>query len=568
MQFDDRLATVLRHRAANAVARRTQYRQLIDLLGAQPAGGDTRLLAAGWLRLGALGEHIPAAERAAMLREPGLRLRSAQLIAHLANDDAPEVAAAALAAAQLPDDDWAELIPRLPVRARGFLRLRRDISGPTQALLERLGIHDRALPMPDEVTPDDAGPAQPSFAVPPPAVPLRPALKPTRHKAAAPPAPANDPALAEGDSIGALVRRIEAFQRNRAAQPAQRALAASPRLPLGEERAGEGDPIVAFSFSTDGEGRIDWADPSVAPMVIGKRLAAMVGPAFQRRQPLRALALPLSGAPAIAGDWIVDAAPRFTVPDGRYYGYIGRFRRPGRNVPAADRESDRIRQLLHELRTPVNAIQGFAEVIQQQLFAPTPHEYRAHAAAIASDAARILAGFDGLDRLTRLELGAAQVDAGEADLVATIKSALAHVGPAMTARSAAIHFAADPASAALVPIAPADLEALAWRLVATLANALAPGEEIALTVLQEGNRAILAGALPGSLARADDPFAAVEKTGGAVSAGLFGGGFALRLARAEARSAGGNLTLAGGQLRLILPGLTAQAPRHTAVARS
>ena len=36
----------------------------------------------------------------------------------------------------------------------------------------------------------------------------------------------------------------------------------------------------------------------------------MVGPAFQRRQPLRALVLPLSGAPAIAGDWIVDAAPR------------------------------------------------------------------------------------------------------------------------------------------------------------------------------------------------------------------------------------------------------------------
>ena len=58
--------------------------------------------------------------------------------------------------------------------------------------------------------------------------------------------------------------------------------------------------------------------------------------------------------------------------------------------------------MLHELRTPVNAIQGFAEVIQQQLFGPTPHEYRALAAGIAGDAARILSAFEELDRLAGL----------------------------------------------------------------------------------------------------------------------------------------------------------------------
>ena len=43
MHFDDRLATVLRHRAAGERAAKTQFRQLLDLLGEHgitPAAGD------------------------------------------------------------------------------------------------------------------------------------------------------------------------------------------------------------------------------------------------------------------------------------------------------------------------------------------------------------------------------------------------------------------------------------------------------------------------------------------------------------------------------------------------
>jgi hypothetical protein len=36
MHFDDRLATVLRHRAAGERAAKTQFRQLLDLLGERP----------------------------------------------------------------------------------------------------------------------------------------------------------------------------------------------------------------------------------------------------------------------------------------------------------------------------------------------------------------------------------------------------------------------------------------------------------------------------------------------------------------------------------------------------
>jgi signal transduction histidine kinase len=76
--------------------------------------------------------------------------------------------------------------------------------------------------------------------------------------------------------------------------------------------------------------------------------------------------------------------------------------------------------LLHELRTPVNAIQGFAEVIQQQLFGPTPHEYRALAAVVAADSAVMLAGFEELDRYARLDSGTLSLASGECDLAAAL----------------------------------------------------------------------------------------------------------------------------------------------------
>ena len=147
MHFDDRLATVLRHRADGERAARTQFRQLLDLLGGPERARDETLLAAAWLRLGALGETISASDRAAMLGEPGVRIRSPKLVAHLAQHET-EVAAAALAIARLEDAEWRELIPRLPVRARGFLRLRRDLSAQVYAILESLGVYDRGLPSP------------------------------------------------------------------------------------------------------------------------------------------------------------------------------------------------------------------------------------------------------------------------------------------------------------------------------------------------------------------------------------------------------------------------------------
>lgn len=589
MFFDDRLATVLRQRATGEASLRTQYRQLLDLLGrerAHPQGRDRSLLAAAWLRLDALAGEIPAAIRARMIREPGWRFRNAELVVHLA-DQEPEVAAAALTRADLSGDDWSALIPRLPVRARGFLRLRRDLPIDVEALLGRLGVHDRGLPAPAPA-PASAISAEPETrreSAPSPAPrPLRVAQSGLREvpAAAPPPAPAPAPAVTAlparnrddtgRTEISALVERIAQFRRTRSESQAE--LERSPLLPLGElpERADR--VVTVFGFATDTAGRICWAAAEAAPMVIGMRLFTSqtaadgatdaIARAFQRRQPIAGAAISLDGAPAIAGDWIVDAEPRFS-DEGHFTGYFGRLRRvASANAPVPGspemREADRIRQLLHELRTPVTAVQGYAEVIQQQLFGPAPHEYRAMAAAIAADAARILAGFEELDRLARLETGATLIEPGETDLAALLHRTAAQLTPVMAPQGAGVtlDFGAD--ASLIAAIDPEDAEALVWRLLASLAAAAGPSERIALMldpVISGGCGEVrIIVTIPSRLAALEenDLFSATTRIGeGTISPGLFGTGFALRLARAEARAAGGTLRREGGALLLTLP---------------
>lgn len=568
MHFDDRLATVLRHRAAGEAAARTQFRQLLDLLGARNEGRDESLRAAAWLRLGALGEMIPARERARMISEKGWRFQNPSLAAHLAEDE-PDVAAAALARADLTGHEWDTLIPTLPIRARGFLRLRKGLPENAVELLDRLGVSDRGLPAPvlDEVSaeveskPEEAQPLELTADAEIGEAPETVAAQGDDAE----PEPRIPASMATGQ-ISELVARIEAFQRARSAP----ATADETRKPLGRNREEPSRaPILGFAFSTDASGRIEWAEPRVAPMVVGVELPAQkaagsempgkaMTAAFLSRQPVRNAPITLDGAPGIAGDWILDAVPRFTRPSGRFYGYAGKLRRPAkieRHVAGTkqQQEADRIRQLLHELRTPVNAIQGFAEVIQQQLFGATPHEYRALAATIASDAARMLAGFDELDRLARLEAGSIALSEGDSDVGTIVRRQLDQLQAVLRARLAGFEarLTDRPCNA---NIAAGECEQLSWRLLATLAGLARGGEKLGLELACDGEELALACELPAALVSTRDIFSTeFHATGNSVSAGIFGAGFALRLARAEARSAGGNLVRVKDHLVLTLP---------------
>jgi two-component system OmpR family sensor kinase len=546
MHFDDRLATVLRSRNGGEGMARILYRQLLDLLGTMPVDAEGPQVDAACDRLHQLAASIPATARAAMLREPGTRLRNPRLVAMLAADD-PVIAAAAIESAQLGEEEWIDLAPALPSAARALVGRRRDIGPRASALFDRLGMMPPGLPGIGEAVIEAEATTGAANR------PKQQICKEQRSDEQLP-----------GD-IGAIVQRIEHFRKSRepvegAAQPLHGKL--PERQPV---------RLKAFDFATDAEGCIVWSDPGMAPMALGLRLAshdmsapssarASLAMALRHRQPVRGLVMDLAGAPAISGRWQIDAAPSFDPASGAYRGHTGRMRREAQAaaplalaLAEADSEADRMRQLLHELRTPVNAVQGFSEVIQQQLFGPAPHEYRALAASVASDAAQVLAGLEELERLARLESGRMTPESGGSALAGLVGQAVNQLRTFTQPRGSG--FALDFADGENLPaeLGTEDAERLIWRLLATFAGAAAPGEVLALS-------------LPHSLGSLDDTGfwqALAAPASKALSAGAFGAGFSLRLARAEVEAAGGTMSRDGGQLIVNLPGLTSRETQHS-----
>lgn len=564
MHFDDRLATVLRQPVSGEAIARIQFRQLVDLLGTHPSAENNPRIDAAYARLAELSYLIPSADRLAILDEPPLRLRNPRLVAQLAAGQ-PNVSAAAIAAARLNPEEWYDLIPALPLGARGFVGRRGDIGERARELLERLGVAPPGLPpandhildlgefeeAPSDETPDDAVLAE-AF--------MEGVLE-------------NREPPESSDGIRAIVQRIEEFRKTRRYAEDYSASPEAPHLPLDGTSAPRPGHVDTFDFTTDTDGRIVWANQAVAPMAVGLRIparetngAVRVRPellaAFRNRQPIRDMIIDILGAPAISGEWQIDAAPRFDQAGGRFIGYCGRMRRPAAPDqatalrPADNAQADRMRQILHELRTPVNAIQGFAEVIQQQLFGPTPHEYRALAATIAGDSARMLAAFEELDRLVKLESSALELEPGECDLAALAERTASQL-EAFTAPRRSGFAIESPDGPLIVPIDQSEGERLVWRLLATLAGAAAPGEILDLRMTLRGDMAELTIDLPAGLAgeEGEGPFglscAATQPQ--ALSAGMFGTGFTLRLAETEARAAGGKLTRIDNCLVLSLP---------------
>jgi two-component system, OmpR family, sensor kinase len=534
MQFDDRLTTVLRQRASGKSVPSIQYRQLLDLLGTLPTGAQGQKLDAAFLRLAELSKSIPATERAAILRDVGVRLRNPRLLAALAAGE-PIVAVAALSNAQLSENEWIDLVPALPVHSRSLLRQQRTFTPRVNALLDRLGLTPLGLPQASVETEVQADNAPSSNG--------------------------------HAGEIGAIVRKIEDFRRLKL-ENAQHIPSHKPA----KNQQSDHRPS-AFDFATDAEGRITWSDPGMAHLAVGLNLNAqfwfagnVFHTALTRHQPIFNESVFLGGGSAISGRWGVDAKPDFDPLSGRFLGYSGRFRRlqPNKSAdtPIDHRtgEADRMRQILHELRTPVGAIQGFAEVIHQQIFGPTPHAYRALAASIAADAARILAGFEELDYLAKLESGVVEWPSGACDFSEVVKRTVAQLKSYTDARNSSFILHIPVGSESLMTKVPqATAEHLCWRFLGTLAGLMGPGEVLDVSLTSMDDLTGLLIQLPAGTEIFEQVRRGTVAVNGQVSAlttGMFGAGFTLRLVAAEAKSLGGALIWQENTVELSLPGLT------------
>ena len=102
--------------------------------------------------------------------------------------------------------------------------------------------------------------------------------------------------------------------------------------------------------------------------------------------------------------------PAFEPTDGRFAGYRGIALREsgGSYDPARDGHSllsdpNSLRELVHEIKTPLNAIIGFAEIIDSQLLGPADRNYRTRAAEIVAQAKLLLSAIDDLDFAAKLQ---------------------------------------------------------------------------------------------------------------------------------------------------------------------
>lgn len=548
VRFDDSLKTVLAADASTAFGAQATFRQLADLIARGRVAADAETLA----RLRQLRDQVPASVRAAVARSFALAQPPKDLVAVFAEDEA-SVASAVLRGVRLPAGDWITLIPALRPSGRAALRRREDLDSDVMRALESFGSTDFALayvPGGDEDaaavgigTSAEAESVEPSHPAPEP----EPAI-------VARPGP-----VATGFDIADLVDRIASYQEQRAAAPV-----ASP-LP----------EVDRFRFQTDVSGIVRWTDAAPRGALIGADLigagllaggttgqlkhAMDVRDAVAQRMSFNDAWLTLDGAGPLGGTWQVSAVPLFDPATGSFIGYQGAARRSRLDRIAAEvaekGNAEGLRRLVHELRTPTNAIAGFSELIETQLLGPVAPPYRERAGAIRLLAADLVAAIEDLDMAARIEGRALSLRPETVPLRPLLEQVTADSRPLAATRGCALELAPGGDGVALRCDERA-AERLLVRLVATLVSSAEQEEAICLSTSGAEGEATISVTRPRALAdMSEEELLRVEASSDEQVPGapLLGTGFALRLARNLAIQLGGTLTIAPDRIMVALP---------------
>jgi signal transduction histidine kinase len=564
VRFDDSLKTVLSADMATGFGAQSAWRQLVDLMGRGRVAADESAIT----RLRSLRETVPAPVRAASARALAFASPGVALVGFFAEDELA-IAAPVLRMVRLPTEDWLALLPRLTPVGRSILRNRRDLPAEVERGLLSFGSTDFILPEPDRKA---AEPAEPAPSREPVATPSPTTLSETPFMALGDIARglpvvaqafrqiaaerASDPARFE---ISDLVARIDAFNRDRIVATVE---------PIAAPAQAE-----SFHFETDSMGVIRWVEGVSRSALIGVSLGhatlqgetqvdGVVAGALRRRSRFSDARLQIGGLSDAAGSWRISGVPGFDHQSGRFTGMRGTGRRPRADEVAerhtsASPVSDSLRQLVHELRTPTNAIAGFAELIETELLGPVSPTYRERAEAIRMQAADLLAAIDDLDTAARIEGRALELRPSVVPLLPLLDRIIRDLLPLADLRGATVLVYPDTPHCDIGGDDRA-VERLVGRLLAALVSACERGERIGIAASAASGQVTLAFERPRALAAhaADTVFsidAADEVDGDGDGAPLLGTGFTLRLVQNLAGELGGSLTTDANRLTLRLP---------------
>lgn len=511
MRFDDSLTTVLAFDTAQDMGARNAWRQLIDLIGRGRLELDDAMVS----RLRSLRKQVPDMVRTATARWLATVSPTATAVGFFA-EDGFSVAGPLLRAVDLPEEGWRTVLPRLTTAQRDVLRDRDDLSEATRRRLAEL---DRV----DVV------------AAPPP-----------------PPAPVEPPRLPDYP-LTDLVRRIEAFREARAERTAR--------------PAGPVQPASRFTFRADASGMLVWVDGVPPGAIVGLSLAhsdrqgvgqvdGTVAGAFRHRSRFGDARLEVGGDGSASGGWRLSGVPAFDPASGRFLGYDGVGRRPRPDECAASTRAERadsLRQVVHELRTPANAISGFAELIESELMGPVPPAQRARATAIRTCANDLVAAIDDLDTAARIDGGALELRPASLSLMPLLGRVTTDLAALIELRGARLDVR-RPAEDLDVLGDDRIMERLLSRLLAVVVAAAGAGERLSIDL--DGGTDTVRVALSRPMAWQDLDEAALfamDADGGSEGAPLLGTGFCLRLVRNLAVELGGSLAVRRDELVLRFP---------------
>ena len=530
MRFDDRLATLLKLPADSQSAKVAVWSQLVSVLaqkkdGALPADQEACARALE----NKLRTQVPLNRRKFVAESLAGRISDIETLLIFGQDGA-SIAAAVLINATLSETDWAELIPRLPPASRALLRERRDLPESVTRMLNAYGAGDTALPS-SNVTAEIESESESG--------------SPTQ--------------------IRDLVARIEAFKNDREANVvATRIIADQPH----------DSQALSFRFETDRAGIICWVEGAPRGALIGISFDEISEPrafgvdghaagAFRKRSPFRDARLRVAGNGAASGDWLISADPSFDTDDGRFCGYRGVARRadPGKqiniNAPfGRGMSADSIRQLVHELRSPLNAIRGFAEMIDGQLLGPVSQAYRHKARKIVQDSGRLVNIVDDIDLTARLEMdSSASAPSDATNVIDMIEAALHRLDPLMSQHDIKLTLS----TCANLPSCAVDHQSgasLIQRVIATTIGIAETGETLAIEVTHDAGLITVAIARPRLInfdMSANSIALSPDQEVHCTNPPALGLNFAMRLIRQMAQAVGGQFTIEARKFALILP---------------
>jgi signal transduction histidine kinase len=524
VRFDDRLLTVLSQPAGDRHDAAVRWRQLVDLVARAGPESDSPVVARALEAIRTDADEIDESLRGAAARAIAGRPLPFGLLEYLVSDRL-SVSAPVLAAATLDASQWRALLTIADEETRQFIEaLHSEIASPAPA----------------------PAPSAPAPAAPPPEKTEEPAREEALEAHAAPRAP--------GPSLSDVVARIERRRRSREAQRSAAAAVVPAEAPS------------MFRWECGPSGEIAWVEGAPRGALIGRSIARVqetdtdrldeeVIRAFARRAPFRDADLTVAGEGLLAGAWKISGLPAFDPTDGRFAGYRGIAQRdsappPARRESAADMlaDPDSLRELVHEIKTPLNAIIGFAEIIQGQYLGPADHRYRERAGEIVAQARLLLGAIDDLDFAAKVHSaggGSRRTDLGQ--LLHSAGETLAEIA---ASRSIELELAGQSGDC-IGAVEPEIADRLIVRFGEAMIEAADAGEHLRIWIEQSGGQCRVLISRPAPLRNLPDALL-FEGIGGEEH-GPIAAGFTLRLVRGLARIAGGDLAASPASLALGIP---------------